>query len=242
MPVRYCKGVMTSDNGNPFCSDAVAFIPARAGSKGLPGKNLAEVGGVPLFYRAVQAARDAGIQHVFVSTDIPEILTLEEPGLTVFRRPRELAACDITMGEVIHHFVRQYIPDERAIVLLQPTSPLRSGKHVRDALRLYRSGRYSMVMTIAGVDNGVLKCGTLSEGRFNPVSKPEHCFSNRQDLPEIYRPNGAVYVFPSKMFEANTEFQADNIGAVEMTELASVDVDTHEDLMKCEEIFQAQEV
>ena len=112
--------------------DVLGLIPARGGSKGIPRKNLAPVGGKPLLTWTVEAAQEASeLTRVVVSTDDDEIAA--EAGVEVLRRPAELAADDTPMLDVVRHTVAELSPD--VVVLLQPTSPLRRAEHVERALR-----------------------------------------------------------------------------------------------------------
>lgn len=217
----------------------MAFIPAREGSKGLPGKNIRPLAGLPLYKHAVRAAQMAGIHRIFVSTDIPEILVGSETAFDVIERSSRAASDLATMADVLREFVEKVLPNGKTIVLLQPTSPLRTDKHIAQALDLYHTGEYEMVLTATETDKSVLKCGTLDGNRFVPVSKPEFCFSNRQELPEVYRPNGAVFVFDSKHFTVSGDgFPTQQLGIVKMSPEESHDIDTIEDFDRCETLFE----
>jgi len=127
--------------------DVLGLIPARGGSKGVPRKNLAQVGGKPLLAWAVGAAEGASeLTRVVVSTDDDEIAAAA--GAEVLRRPPELAADDTPMLDVVRHAVAELSPD--VVVLLQPTSPLRRAEHVDAAVRLLlESGADSVVSVVA---------------------------------------------------------------------------------------------
>jgi CMP-N-acetylneuraminic acid synthetase len=127
--------------------DVLGLIPARGGSKGIPRKNLALVGGKPLLVWTVEAARAATtLTRVVVSTDDDEIAAAA--GVEVLRRPPELAADDTPMLDVIRHAVAELSPD--VVVLLQPTSPLRRAEHVDEAVRLLlESGADTVVSVVA---------------------------------------------------------------------------------------------
>ena len=114
----------------------VAVVPARAGSQGLPGKNLARIGGLSLVGRAVQAARDAGVAEVVVTTDGADIAAeARRLDCTVVDRPAELATGDSRTVDAVLHVVRTLaLPDDTLVLLLQPTSPLRTGADVRAVL------------------------------------------------------------------------------------------------------------
>ena len=127
--------------------DVLGLIPARGGSKGIPRKNLAQVGGKPLLAWTVEAAlRASELTRVVVSTDDDEIAA--EAGVEVLRRPADLAADDTPMLEVVRHAAAELSPD--VVVLLQPTSPLRRAEHVDAAVRLLlESGADAVVSVVA---------------------------------------------------------------------------------------------
>ncbi len=216
-------------------SDVIALVPARAGSKGLPGKNIRELCGKPLYRHSVDAAIMAGIPKVFVSTDIDEIFSHSLPGgVQVVRRPSGLAADTTTMADVLTDFLGSTLPNGGTVVLLQPTSPLRKPDHIRAALELFAGGDCSLVMSVCAANSSVLKWGQINGDRFQTLSDPRYCFANRQSLPPVFRPNGALYVFDANTFRANGDFSAAAIKVVQMSEYESLDVDTIEDFRKCE--------
>ena len=128
--------------------DVLGLIPARGGSKGIPGKNLVPVGGKPLLAWTVEAALGATeLTRVVVSTDDDEIASAA--GVEVRRRPAELAADDTPMLDVVHHAVTELGPD--VVVLLQPTSPLRRAEHVDACVRLLLESGADAVVSVVEV-------------------------------------------------------------------------------------------
>ncbi len=213
----------------------VALVPMRAGSKGLPGKNTRDLGGLPLYAYSVRVAQQAGAAAVILSTDIAAVLERNHGAdVVAVRRPDALATDDAPMAEVVLHALSSEaglaIDDEAIVVLLQPTSPLRSVADVHRAVGAIAGGEGSLAMGVTRVDSGVLKYGQVIDGRFAPLSRPEHCFANRQSLPPVYRPNGAVYAFRAGWFRRNGGFETPDIVAVEMNAERSIDVDCIEDL------------
>lgn len=218
-------------------SALVAVVPVRGGSKGLPGKNLRPLAGVPLWRRAVDQGLTAGADEVVVTTDIAEILDAPTaPGLRLLARPAELARDDTPMAPVLTHALKALQGPTR-IVLLQATSPLRAIDDIRAAVALHETGRYELVKTVTPTDAGILKYGTLDGERFVPVSDPAYCFTNRQSLPPVMKPNGAVYVFDRDWFLARGTLATDSIGAVVMPPERSFDIDTADDFARAEALI-----
>lgn len=219
-------------------SQTIALIPARAGSKGLPGKNIRNLSGKPLYRHSVDAALAAGISRIFISTDIPEISKQVLPeGVTIIPRPRHLAGDHVKMSLVISAFIERQLSEPATIIVLQPTSPLRTAEHIDEALRIFSEGKYTLVMSVCEADQGVLKWGLCNKGYFTPLSDPAFCFENRQNLPKVYRPNGGIYIFRSKDFMHMADFPTKEIGIIEMTKRDSLDVDTLDDFLQCERLI-----
>ena len=117
------------------------------------------------------------------------------------------------------------------IILLQATSPLRKDEDILNALNLFRKGNYSMVMSVKKVDSCFLKYGYDRRGNFIPFAK-NYLFKNRQSLPKVLSPNGAIYIFSVKEFLKKNKMPEKNIGYYEMPFDRSLDIDKKEDLNK----------
>lgn len=218
-----------------------AVIPLRAGSRGLPGKNTRTLAGRPLYRHSVEAAIAAGAGRVIISTDIPEVIAASHaPCVEVMERPAALCGDSVPMAAVL----LQALVAARVsgpVVLLQATSPLRRVGDIRSALATLREGRFDVVMSVTEADRTVLKWGTVEQGAFQPLARAELCFANRQDLPAVYRPNGAVYAMQAAWFVANGGFQTERIGTVVMPADRSEDIDGIEDFMRCEAWLAARD-
>ena len=211
-----------------------AVIPLRAGSKGLPGKNTRWLAGKPLYLHAVDVALEAGAQGVILSTDIPDILSAALPaGVQAIPRPAALCGDTVPMAHVLSHALKATLC-KGTVVLLQATSPLRQVADIQAALGVFATGQHDLVMSVTEADSGVLKWGRLDGDRYMPLSDPAFCFSNRQSLPAVVKPNGAVYVMQAQWFLARESFVSDRIGVVQMDAERSQDIDTGADFERCE--------
>lgn len=217
-----------------------ALIPLRGGSKGLPGKNTRPLAGKPLYRHAVDVALAAGASRVLISTDITEVLNADHsPAVQSVRRPPELCGDTVPMAPVLLHAL-QAGQVAGTVVLLQATSPLRQVADVWAALQRLTSGDFELVMSVTEADRGVLKWGQVrDDGRFVPLSSPEHCFANRQSLPPVYKPNGAVYAMQAEWFVANQGFVSERIGTVVMPPERSHDIDNLADFERCEALLNS---
>ena len=185
----------------------LVVIPARGGSKGLPGKNSKPLNGKPLILYTVEAAREVLPDEVIcVSTDSEEIKTVvEQSGLKVpFLRPAELAQDQSGSHEVLLHAMGFYEDkglDFDTVVLLQPTSPLRTALHIVEAINEYNP-KLDMLVSVSETDANpyyVLK-EEDEEGYLVPSKKGG--FIRRQDCPKVYQLNGAIYVIKRASLES----------------------------------------
>lgn len=174
------------------------IIPARGGSKGIPKKNIRLFNGKPLIYYTIEAARELfEDSHICVSTDDEEIRNcVQETGLLVpFLRPAYLASDNSGTYEVLIHAIKYYeekdfYPD--VVILLQPTSPLRSAAHIKDALKIFTS---DLDMVVSVRESKSNPYSVFIEGENETLTRflPNN-FTRRQDLPKILEFNGAIYI------------------------------------------------
>ena len=219
----------------------LAIIPARSGSRGIPGKNLRILGGVPLIAHTIRAAKASGIfDRIIVSTDSPKIGEISRSfGAGVpFLRPKELATDTAGMAEVILHAL-DFLAGEGtrfdAFALLQPTSPLRTGDDIRGARDLFRDRGANAVVSVCEADHPPDWCNTLppdlSLDAFVGAGARD---TRRQDLPAYYRVNGAIYLAKCEYFRKYRDWFRDGSYAFVMPRERSIDIDTPFDLELCE--------
>ncbi len=228
----------------------IFIIPARGGSKGIPMKNIADLCGRPLIAYSIDAAlgcmdilnsrrqgEKLGSERIIISTDSPEIAAKAgEEGIEVpFLRPAELSTDTAGSREVIIHAMD--FADSKGIaydcvVLLQPTSPFRDATHVADALALFKPGETDMVVSVCEASaNPYYNCfETDPETGYLHVSKGDGLLTRRQDAPEAWEYNGAVYVInPASIREMPLGAFPRRI-PYGMTREDSLDIDTPLDL------------
>ena len=178
------------------------IIPARGGSKGIPGKNIKNLCGRPLIAYAIDVARECASdeRNIILSTDSAKIAdTGRSLGLEVgYMRPAELATDTGGSREVILDAMdwadRQGIVYD-CVVLLQPTSPMRNADDVRGALALYSDDIDMVVSVTEAASNPYYNCFEIDpESGFLHVSKGDGRLTRRQDAPKAWEYNGAVYV------------------------------------------------
>jgi CMP-N-acetylneuraminic acid synthetase len=215
----------------------LALIPARGGSKRLPNKNLKKLAGRSLLEWAIKTAQGSQyIDHVIVSTDNDKIA--EEAallGLSVpFMRPDSLAHdCSKTIDVVRHAITTLEAQGEifDYVVVLQPTSPLRTCVHIDEAIDLMKSKNGECIVSVAKSTHPTELTDTLpqdhSMGKFGENKQIK---THSQEFPERYYPNGAVYLFNvKKALEEDTVFLRHNCYAYIMSASTSIDIDDQDD-------------
>lgn len=223
--------------------NVLVIIPARGGSKGIPGKNIKPLHGKPLICYTIDAARCiAGDNHICVSTDDKRIIeTVEDYGLKVpFVRPASLATDTSGTYEVLLHALKFYEDrGERfdAVVLLQATSPFRTGAHVKEALNLY-SNDIDMVVSVKETDsNPYYLCFEEDASGMLYISKGDGHYTRRQDCPPVYEYNGAIYVINPESLKRMPLSKFSKRRKYLMDREHSLDLDTMLDWQVAELIF-----
>lgn len=217
----------------------LAVVPARGGSKGIPGKNLKLIAGRSLLHRTIDHALAATtVDDIVVTSDDADILR-HAAGIDAVRtieRPRELAADETAMWPVVMHALDNS-PTCDVVVLLQPTSPLRRSSDIDDAVAMLDERRANSVMSVCEVATSPYWMFTIGDdGKLQRIL-PKQPAVTRQELPACYEVNGAVYVVTANWFRESRQFVDDDTLAYVMPRARSVDVDTPEDLATVERLL-----
>lgn len=217
-------------------------IPARGGSKGIPGKNIKPLGGKPLIAYSVEVARQlAPDSDICVSTDDPAIAdVVREMGLEVpFMRPDYLATDNCGTYEVLLHAVKFFEKLGRrydTMVLLQPTSPLRTADDVRRCLEAYTPDVDMVVTVVEAASNPYYNCYETDADGFLHISKGDGSYVRRQDAPKAWEYNGAVYVINIDSLKQMPLSKFPRRRMVEMERSRSIDLDTPLDWIVAEAV------
>ncbi len=223
----------------------LAVIPARGGSKGVLGKNIKELSGKPLISYTIEAALNSNIfEKVIVSTDSDEIAYIaKENGAEVpFMRPKKISGDLISSDDVVLHaleFYRQNEIEFESVCKLQPTSPLRTAEHIKQAYQLFIKKNADFVVSVCECEHSPMWSGTLEKdlGMENFI-KNEVKRACRQELPLYYRLNGAIYMGKTDSFCKNKSFLGENGFAYIMKQENSVDIDSFLDFAMAEVILK----
>lgn len=218
-----------------------ALIPARGGSKGFPGKNLALLGGRTLLAWTIRAARDSQfIERVVLSTDSEEIADEgRRAGAQVpFLRPPEYATDEASTTAVAQHMLRALCISSGYLVLLQPTSPLRTTEDIDACILAAKRPGASGCVSVTAIDKSPYWMYRLgSDGELIPYFETTARPKRRQDAAPAYVLNGAVYVVPVSEFEQTGNFVPDGCLSHVMPSHRSIDIDKPEDLEVAEQFL-----
>ncbi len=222
------------------------LLTARGGSVRLPRKNVLPLHGIPLIQHTVEAALNCGIPgaDVICSTDdreIAEVVTscaVDVP----FLRPPELSTPEASSLDVVLH-VLDWCKEHRdasynAVILLQPTSPFRNARHIREAFELFQSKKAVSLASVCPAISTPYKMYNLSESGTLEKLIPFRSASHRkQDYPTVYQENGAIFIFTPEHLRRTSVFVSDESIPYVMDQLLSLDIDTEDDMFLAESLF-----
>jgi CMP-N,N'-diacetyllegionaminic acid synthase len=214
----------------------LAVIPARGGSKGVPRKNIRALNGKPLIAWTIeQAEQSSYIDRVIVSSEDEEICQVaKQSGAEIpFVRPAELASDTASGVDVLCHAVENAGADYDYVVLLQPTSPLRESTDIDAAIEYCVEQAVTSVVSLAEATKSPYWMYHMKEGgELTPFV--DNAASNRQELPQSYALNGAVYVLEVARLLASRKILDEQTLGYVMPAERSYDIDTETDFLICE--------
>ena len=233
----------------------LGIITGRGGSKGIPGKNIKELAGKPLIVYTIESAKESGVfDRVILSTDdekIAEVARLygcEVP----FMRPAELAQDTTPHHTVVRHALRWLKDNENYtadyMMILQPTAPLRTATHIREAVALFESGNADSVVSVSEISahyhprwqfhvDEHQRMAIFTGEKFSQIVR------RRQDLPKTYTRNGAIYLFKTALCDlTEPNFYGEHVAAYIMKPEESVNIDTIEDWRGAERILRDRRI
>lgn len=223
----------------------LSIIPARERSKGLPNKNFIELGGKPLIYWTIKSSLNCKfIDDSLITSDSDQILDFAKQfDVLLKKRPVEFSGDNISMVEVLFNLfeMEPKLKEEYTyFTLLQPTSPLRTEKHICDSFsQLEKNKIADSLISVTKVDNGSLKNLVLGEsGYIEEIDTKGYFSMNRQQLPLVLKPNGAIYTMKVHEFLSAGKLISNRTIPFEMKIEDSHDIDTLEDYRLVSNLFK----
>ncbi len=225
----------------------LCIIPARSGSKGLPGKNIKKLLGKPLLAHTIQQAKGSRyIDRIIVSTDNKNIAAISGRygAQTPFLRPKSLATDTAKSADVVLHAIN-WLNKKGSYtdiaILLQPTSPLRLTEDIDKAIKLLFKKNAQAVVSVCEAEHSPYWMNTLpADGCMKNFLRPYAVNKNRQNLPICYRLNGAIYIgYNDYLFKQKNFFGKETFAYI-MPKQRSVDIDDEFDFWLAEQILSKQ--
>ena len=221
----------------------LALIPARGGSKGIPRKNIKPLAGKPLIAWTIDAAKQAScLERLIVSTEDEEIASVAcGLGADVpFMRPAELAADETPGIAPVLHAIKQ-MPEYEWVLLLQPTSPLRSAEDINGIWQFCQERRAPTAVSVCEVGKHPYWMYMQNDfGQLQPFIAGRPDITRRQDLPSAYALNGALYLARTEwLLERRNFIGAETLGYI-MPQERSLDLDTTQDWCLAEYLIKRE--
>lgn len=213
----------------------LAVIPARGGSKGVSRKNIRDLAGKPLIAWTIEEAKKSKyIDRVILSSEDMEIIEVaKQYGCDVpFVRPIELAQDDTLGIEPVIHAIEQ-CPGYDYVVLLQPTSPLRTVEDIDGCISYMFEKQADFCVSVTEPENSPYWMYTLHDGAMEPLISQKQTIMRRQDLFKVYALNGAVYIGRTENILREQTFLTAKTKGYIMPTINSLDIDTNLDFKIC---------
>jgi len=225
----------------------VAFIPARAGSKGIPGKNMVDLAGVPLIHHTLAAAQASRyIDRIFLTTDSDEIIAYARSlGMDVpYKRPAELAGDSSSMLDAVTHgldWLEAQGETYDNLILLQPTSPLRTTADIDGAYEMFLQKNATSLTSVHEMGEHPFECTVGLDNGWDYLAHPPRNAVRRQDYNQrFFFINGAVYIVAISSLRNTGRFVIKGETVLyEMPSERGVDIDTQQDMLLARHILSS---
>ena len=208
----------------------LVLIPARAGSQRLPGKNMHQLGDKPLLGHSIAYALKNGLSDIVVTSNDAAILDFATQNeVQIVERPNELAGNEEPVISALQHAVDQLQKKYDAVILLQPTNPLRPEGLLNEAVSVFEQEGCDSLMTVSRSEH---KLGTISNHQFIPYNY--QMGQRSQDLEPLFYENGLLYIFKTELLKQGKLLGAKNYPLIVDHPFAEIDIDTEADFKKAE--------
>ena len=222
-------------------NDIICFIPARKNSS-LQNKNMVKINNKPLIYYTLNSAKKSKkLKEIYFTNNSNIILNYSKKfNIKILRRPKKYAKNTTKGKEVISKFIednKKFLKN-KSILILQPTSPFRNYLHINKAIGLHYKNRHKTIVSVKKINSTLLKSFILKKKKLYPLEQGKFIEENRQNLPNICIPNGAIFLFSVKQYMKNNKIPFNKSIPMFMNEKESIDLDTKEDLIKIKKLFK----
>ncbi len=225
----------------------LGIIPARAGSKGVPGKNTKSLGGKPLIAYTIESAKQSSLIDIIVSTDSEEIaaIALERGAAIPFMRPAELATDSAKSIDVVIHAVQEMQKQGKqydAVVLLQPTNPFRPSGFIDKAINLFRENNCDALVSVLPVPHEYNPHWVFepdANGYLHIATGDATIIPRRQELPKAFYRDGCIYITRTDVLLSQQSFFGKTLCYIEADPALHVNIDTLEDWELAEKLFNS---
>ncbi|MCC4214508.1 cytidylyltransferase domain-containing protein [Leeuwenhoekiella parthenopeia] len=208
----------------------LVLIPARAGSQRLPGKNMRQLGDKPLLGHSIAYALKNGLSDIVVTSNDAAVLDFAtQNGVQVIERPDSLAGNEEPVVTALQHAVDQLQKKYEAVILLQPTNPLRPEGLLKEAIAVFEREDCDSLMTVSRNEH---KLGTISNHQFIPYNY--EMGQRSQDLEPLFFENGLLYIFKTALLDQGKLLGEKNYPLIVDHPFAEIDIDTEADFKKAE--------
>ena len=215
----------------------LTIIPARANSQRLRGKNMRVLGDLPLVGYCITYAQNNKLLDIVVTTNDPKVAAYaKNKDVCVIHRPDELAGNQEPVITAIQHALEFLEKEYDAVILLQPTNPLRPVTLLKEAIQIFEENCESLM----SVSRNEHKLGTISNNRFTPYNY--QMGQRSQDLEPLYYENGLLYIFKTELVQEGKLLGDSNYPLIVDHPFAEIDIDTEADFMKAKiylEVFKS---
>jgi CMP-N,N'-diacetyllegionaminic acid synthase len=223
----------------------LAIIPARGGSKGLKNKNILPLSGKPLISYTIECAKQSiHVNHTIVSTDSLEIakVSQDSEAEVPFIRPAELSSDTASSVDVLIHAVKEFEKETGKkvsnVILLQPTSPLRTTAQLNQAIELYLANEQTPVVSVCESESHPYYLRKISGNQLVPYDGTTNNHLRRQDLEPVYQLNGAIYITSRDFLIEHGLIYKDKVIPYIMSKQTSIDIDDKFDFLTAEAILK----
>jgi N-acylneuraminate cytidylyltransferase len=223
----------------------IALIPARGGSKGVPQKNIKNISGNPLIsFSIISGLESVHINEMYVSSENRKIQEISKKfGAKIIKRPSNLAKDDSKTIDVVLHTINSLEKkkiDIDILVLLQPTSPLRTSIDIDNAIDTFINNDCESVISVSELEHSPYWSLKLKNNFLTPNFGEKYFKMRRQELPKLYSPNGAIFISTPEYLRTNKTFYSKKALPYIMPSERSIDIDTELDFKMAEMILKEQ--